>query len=25
VLRLFEATRTDATFEIVPTREQALG
>jgi anti-sigma B factor antagonist len=24
VLRLFEATRTDATFEIVPTREQAL-
>lgn len=25
VLRLFEATRTDATFDIVPTREQALG
>jgi anti-sigma B factor antagonist len=25
VLRLFEATRTDAMFEIVPTREQALG
>ena len=25
VLRLFEATRTDATFEIVPSREQALG
>jgi anti-sigma B factor antagonist len=25
VLRLFQATRTDATFEIVPTREQALG
>jgi anti-sigma B factor antagonist len=25
VLRLFEATRTDATFEILPTREQALG
>lgn len=25
VLRLFEATRTDATFEIFPTREQALG
>jgi anti-sigma B factor antagonist len=25
VLRLFEATRTDATFQIVPTREQALG
>ena len=25
VLRLFEATRTDATFEIVSTREQALG
>ena len=25
VLRLFEATRTDATFEIVATREQALG
>jgi anti-sigma B factor antagonist len=24
VLRLFEATRTDATFEILPTREQAL-
>jgi anti-anti-sigma factor len=24
VLRLFEATRTDATFEIAPTREQAL-
>jgi anti-anti-sigma factor len=24
VLRLFEATRTDATFDIVPTREQAL-
>jgi anti-sigma B factor antagonist len=24
VLRLFEATRTDATFQIVPTREQAL-
>ena len=24
VLRLFEATKTDATFEIVPTREQAL-
>ena len=24
VLRLFEATRTDATFEIVPTRQQAL-
>jgi anti-sigma B factor antagonist len=24
VLRLFEATRTDATFEIVPTLEQAL-
>jgi anti-sigma B factor antagonist len=25
VLRLFEATRTDATFEISPTLEQALG
>ena len=24
VLRLFEATRTDATFDIAPTREQAL-
>ena len=24
VLRLFEATRTDATFEIAPSREQAL-
>jgi anti-sigma B factor antagonist len=24
VLRLFEATKTDATFEIVPTRDQAL-
>ncbi len=24
VLRLFEATRTDATFEILPTRQQAL-